>query len=61
MALELYRLHEHLDRADAKDCTSQAHELIDEVRLDLREWVELAVIEEAYHDKPLISVFLQHV
>ena len=61
MALELDGLDEDLDRADAEDGTPKADELVDQVRLYLRERVQLTVVEKADDYEALVLVLPEHM
>ena len=59
VALKLNRFNQHFDRANSQHSAPQAHELIDEVGLDLRQWEHLSVVEKSHHHKSLILFLLE--
>lgn len=61
VALKLDTLYENFDGADSQNSASETDELVDEVRLDLRKWVNLIIVVAADYHIPLIIDFFKDV
>ena len=61
MALELNWLHQNFDAAHTQHCATQTNKFVDQMWLDLGEWVHRIVVEKSYHYKSLVLLLAKHI
>ena len=61
VALELDGLNEHFDTADSENSSSDAHKLVDQMWLNLGQWVDYIVVMKPDYNMSLILVLAEDV